>query len=137
MLLGEVRMRLTCKHCAIKERAANTGPRPSPWLARVARLTRWIVPSAILVLLPKCPLCIAGYVMLATGIGISFTAAVYLQAGFTVLCVASLLYLVVKCGMRFNAELRNARRGTKPMLQTPRRRIHDGLQLLHRYGTFV
>src|SRR5689334_493764 len=96
MLLGEVRVKLCCKDCITGERAGRTGPHPRSWIRRGARFSEWFVPSAILVLLPKCPLCIAGYLTVATGIGISVTTAAYAKMAFTVVCVASLLYLGVK-----------------------------------------
>ena len=38
-----------------------------------------IIPAAALVLLPKCPLCLAAWLTVATGIGISATAAAHLR----------------------------------------------------------
>jgi len=57
---------------------------------------RWVVPAALLALMPKCPLCLAGYIALATGVGLSFTVASWLRLGLIILCVAALVWFVVK-----------------------------------------
>jgi hypothetical protein len=51
----------------------------------------WIIPSATLVLLPKCPICLAGYVALFSGVGISVASASVL-----VVSVSALVFLTVK-----------------------------------------
>jgi hypothetical protein len=55
----------------------------------------WILPSVLLVLLPKCPACVAAYVLLWTGLGLSLSVAAGLRYGLLFLCVASLLFLIV------------------------------------------
>ena|SRR5207248_1793108 len=59
-------------------------------------ITGWLVPSVILGLLPKCPACLAAYVAVWTGIGLSFSAATNLRVSLLVLCVGSLLFLATK-----------------------------------------
>ena len=60
------------------------------------RLSAWVLPSAILVLVPKCPACLAAHVTLWTGLGLSLSTATYLRWVLLFLCVASLLFLIVE-----------------------------------------
>ena len=57
-------------------------------------VVKWATPGLILALLPKCPLCIAAYIAVATGIGVSVTTATYIRAGAMALCVAAILVLL-------------------------------------------
>ncbi len=66
------------------------------WVRRAREIFAWAVPSAILVLAPKCPACLAAHMMLWTGLGLSLSTATYLRWVLLFLCVASLLFLIVK-----------------------------------------
>ena len=88
---------MNARHCCqIKTRAGDNARRPASRLRRGGEIAGWIVPTAILALLPKCPACVAAYVALATGIGISLPTATYLRAILVVLCVASLVFITAK-----------------------------------------
>lgn len=70
--------------------------RPLPWATRLARRAGWIVPAALLALIPKCPACVAAYVALGTGVGLSFPAAERLRFGAIVLCSTVLAGLALQ-----------------------------------------
>jgi hypothetical protein len=76
------------------ERIAGGHPPSLP--RRSLDLSAKVIPVAILAVLPKCPACLAAYVALGTGIGLSLTAATYLRLTLIVVCVASLIFFVAK-----------------------------------------
>ena len=55
---------------------------------RLARAVASILPGAALVLLPKCPLCLAAWLTAATGIGFSAAGATWARGMLTLFTVA-------------------------------------------------
>ncbi len=93
--------------------AASARKAPT-WVRRVREILAWVVPSAVLALVPKCPACLAAYVMLWTGLGLSLSTATYLRWVLLFLCVASLLFLIVKRLDRIGAIFRYFKKETEP-----------------------
>jgi hypothetical protein len=65
-------------------------------MRRLLAASQWLVPSAILALMPKCPACVVGYVAIATGLGISLSVASFMQTTLILVCYASLAYLAFR-----------------------------------------
>ena len=86
---------MNARRCC-KTRAGDNARQPASRLRRGGEIAGWIIPGATLALLPKCPACVAAYVALATGIGISLPTATYLRAMLVMLCGASLLFLAAR-----------------------------------------
>ena len=76
-------------------RAADC-PKIPTRLRRFREVFAWVVPSTILVLVPKCPVCLAAYVTLWTGLSLSLATATYLRWTMLFVCIASLLFLIVE-----------------------------------------
>jgi hypothetical protein len=85
---------------------------PAP-VRRVREILAWGVPSAVLVLAPKCPACLAVHVTLWTGLGLSLSTATYLRWALLFLCVASLLFLIVERLDRTRALFRYIKKETE------------------------
>jgi hypothetical protein len=82
--------------CQIATRDRNNAPRPASRWRRGGEIAGWIIPTATLVLLPKCPICVAAYVALFSGVGISVARASTLRTSLLILCLATLLCLALK-----------------------------------------
>lgn len=67
---------------------------------RLREIAGWIVPAAGLTLVPKCPVCLAAYIAVCTGVGVSAPTATYIRMFLLLTFGASLSYIAAK---RINA----------------------------------
>ena len=82
--------------CQIQTQAGGNASPPASPLRRCGKIAGWIVPTATLALLPKCPACVAAYVALACGIGISLPTAAHLRTMLVMLCLASFVFMTAR-----------------------------------------
>lgn len=82
--------------CQKNQLAREDGYDPKSWFIRAKKVTGLIVPTALLALLPKCPMCLAAYVALGTGLTMSYASAQILLRALAVLCMATLALCVAR-----------------------------------------
>jgi hypothetical protein len=69
-------------------------------LERFLSVVGWVVPSAILALIPKCPVCVSAYVAAWTGLGLSVSVATHLRASLLIFSAGLLAFLAARNWMR-------------------------------------
>ena len=78
----------------------ESGSNATSWTRRFATLLQWALPVTTLTLMPKCPGCVAGYVLLLTGLGVSVTAASAMRWSLIAISIAALAYLAFRTARR-------------------------------------
>ena len=63
---------------------------------KASKLMPSVVPAVVLLLVPKCPMCLAACLTVATGLSFSATGAAWLRAGIALLWAAAVAHLVWK-----------------------------------------
>lgn len=66
------------------------------FLRRSSTTASWAVPGVLLVLVPKCPMCLAAYIAMFSGIALPFSTAAYLRYALIGACSASLAYVAIR-----------------------------------------
>ena len=80
-----------CPLCAVQESCkCIAGAAPRRLARQLSSFMASILPAAVLLFLPKCPLCLAAWLALATGVSIPATGAAWLRASIVMLCIAAL-----------------------------------------------
>ena len=88
---------MKARHCCqLTTREGKKAGPPAPGWQRGGEIAGWILPSAILAVMPKCPVCLAMYVALFSGVGISVANAARLRTSLLVLSVAALFGLALR-----------------------------------------
>ena len=98
--------------CQGKSRASDDVRQQKTWLRRPSGVAGLILPGALLALMPKCPVCLAAYVALCTGLTMSYSSAHILMRTLIALCLGALALLAARCVVncfrnkqQFNLEL--------------------------------
>jgi hypothetical protein len=85
----------------IAGRTAGGRPKAFTFVRRCLDIAGWVIPGVVPALLPKCPACLAVYVVIVTGIGLSASTATYLRTLLVILSVGLLAYLATRLAWRF------------------------------------
>jgi len=84
-------------HCCQRKLHTSRDTRQQrTWRRRVREVAGWIVPGALLALMPKCPMCLVAYVALCSGLTVSVSSAHILMRTLTAVCIGMLGLCVVR-----------------------------------------
>jgi hypothetical protein len=84
-------------HCCQRKQPTSRDARQErTWRRRVSQVAGWIVPGALLALMPKCPMCLVAYVALCSGLTLSCSSAHILMRTLTALYIGTLALCVAR-----------------------------------------
>lgn len=84
----------TCCNARPNGEVVKVRSEPAAGIAgRALEFAGWAATGAGVLLVPKCPACIAAYVAVATGIGLSMSSAAYLRVALLLACLALFIFL--------------------------------------------
>ena len=81
-----------CRETSYGKLAPSSDATCAPKARRRHEFAGCMIPAGIAVLIPKCPVCLAAYIALATGVGVSISAANYLRIVLLIMCIASIAF---------------------------------------------
>lgn len=94
-----------CGRCDCSEKSVTNepaaessvpGPEQRSLPSRFFAALVWALPLAVLALVPKCPACIAAYVLVLTGLGISLPVAGILRLTLITLSILAIVWLLAR-----------------------------------------
>jgi hypothetical protein len=82
--------------CCPRGKSAAPGIGAPTWARRAVSFVEWALPVVALALIPKCPACLAGYILLFTGLGLSLSAAAAVRWTIIGVCAVVLALLLLR-----------------------------------------
>ena len=61
---------------------------------KLSAITPSVMPAVVLLILPKCPMCLAAWLTLATGLSVSAAGAAWVRVAVVVVWAAAVAHLV-------------------------------------------